>query len=158
VIGWDVPRGLVASTYPEDAPRGPVVALADECAGSDGDIVTAAIRALGLGPVIGARTWGGVIGFDDEHELIDGTKMTVPRLAFWLQGYGWGVENHGVDPDIELLRTPDDWAAGRDVQLETAVRLALEALGERPAVRPPDTSIRPSRRRPPLPPRKPRSA
>ena len=158
VIGWDVPRGLVASTYPEDAPRGPVVALADECAGSDGDIVTAAIRALGLGPVIGARTWGGVIGFDDEHELIDGTKMTVPRLAFWLQGYGWGVENHGVDPDIELLRTPDDWAAGRDVQLETGVRLALEALGERPAVRPPDTSIRPSRRRPLLPPRRPPSA
>jgi tricorn protease len=153
VVGWDVPRGMVPSTYPEDAPRGPVIALADECAGSDGDIVTAAIRTLGLGPVIGARTWGGVIGYDDEHELIDGTTMTVPRLAFWLQGYGWGVENHGVDPDIELLRTPDDWAAGRDVQLETAVRLAIEALRERPAVRPPDTSIRPSRRRPPLPPR-----
>ena len=128
VIGWDVPSGALPSTYPEDAPRGPVVALADECAGSDGDIVTAAIRILQLGPVVGARTWGGVIGYDDLHELVDGTQMTVPRLAFWLDGFGWGVENHGVDPDVELIPTPDDWAAGRDVQLETAVRLALAAL------------------------------
>jgi tricorn protease len=58
VIGWDVPGGLLASTYPEDAPRGPMVALADECAGSDGDIVTAAIRILGLGPVVGAQDMG----------------------------------------------------------------------------------------------------
>jgi tricorn protease len=153
VIGWDVPGGLLASTYPEDAPRGPLVALADECAGSDGDIVTAAIRILGLGPVVGARTWGGVIGYDDEHELVDGTQITVPRLAFWLQGRGWAVENYGVDPDVEVIPTPDDWAAGRDVQLETAVRLALEALRERPALRPPDKTNRPSRRRPQLPPR-----
>jgi len=153
VIAWDVSRGLLPSTYPEDAPRGPLVAIADECAGSDGDIVTAAIRILRLGPVVGARTWGGVIGYDDDHELVDGTRMTVPRLAFWMNGFGWGVENHGVDPDVEVIPTPDDWAAGRDVQLETAVRLALEALQERPAVRPPDPSERPARRRPPLPPR-----
>jgi tricorn protease len=153
VIAWDVSRGLLPSTYPEDAPRGPLVALADECAGSDGDIVTAAIRILRLGPVVGARTWGGVIGYDDAHELVDGTQMTVPRLAFWMDGLGWGVENHGVDPDVEVIPTPDDWAAGRDVQLETAVRLALEALQDRPAVRPPDPGERPSRRRPPLPPR-----
>jgi tricorn protease len=153
VIAWDVSRGLVPSTYPEDAPRGPLVALADECAGSDGDIVTAAIRILRLGPVVGARTWGGVIGYDDEHELVDGTQMTVPRMAFWMDGFGWGVENYGVDPDVEVIPTPDDWAAGRDVQLETAVRLALEALRDRPAVRPPDPAGRSSRRRPPLPPR-----
>jgi tricorn protease len=153
VIGWDVPRDLVPSTYPEDAPRGPVVALADECAGSDGDIVTAAIRILRLGPVVGARTWGGVVGYDDQHELADGTLMTVPRLAFWFDAYGWGVENHGVDPDVEVIPTPDDWAAGRDVQLETAVELALATLRDRPAVRPPDSATRPSRRRPSLPPR-----
>jgi tricorn protease len=153
VIAWDVPSGLIPATYPEDAPRGPVVALADECAGSDGDIVTAAIRLLRLGPVVGARTWGGVIGYDQEHELIDGTQITVPRLATWIEEYGWGVENHGVDPDVEVIMSPDDWAAGRDTQLETAVRLALEALQQRPAVRPPDPRTRPSRRRPPLPPR-----
>ena len=104
--------------------------MADEFAGSDGDIVTAAIRLLGLGPVVGTRTWGGVVGIDGVpgHELVDGTHMTVPRYAFWFDEYGWGVENYGVDPDVEVLISPDDWAAGRDPQLETAVRLALEAL------------------------------
>jgi tricorn protease len=153
VIAWDVPSGMRPSTYPEDAPRGPVVAIANECSGSDGDIVTGAIRLLRLGPVVGARTWGGVIGFDNEHELIDGTQITVPRLAFWFEEYGWGVENYGVDPDVEVIMSPDDWAAGRDTQLETAVRLAAEALQQRPAMRPPDPRTRPSRRRPPLPPR-----
>ena len=153
IIAWDNPRNLMSSTYPGDAPRGPIVALADECAGSDGDIVTAAIRILGLGPVVGARTWGGVVGFDAEHELVDGTLITVPKLAFWMDGFGWGVENHGLDPDVEVIPTPEDWAAGRDVQLQTAVAMALEALRERPAVRPPDVSSRPSRRRPSLPPR-----
>jgi tricorn protease len=153
VIAWDVAGGLIPATYPEDAPRGPVVAIADECSASDGDVVTAAIRLLRLGPVVGARTWGGVIGYDHEHELIDGTQITVPRLAFWFEEYGWGVENYGVDPDVEVIMSPDDWAAQRDTQLETAVRLALEALQQRPAVRPPDPRTRPSRRRPPLPPR-----
>jgi tricorn protease len=153
VIGWDVPSGLIPATYPEDAPRGPVVAIADECAGSDGDIVAAAIRLLRLGPLVGARTWGGVIGYDGEQELIDGTLITVPRLACWFEEYGWGMENHGVDPDVEVIMSPDDWAADRDTQLETAVTLALEALRQRPAVRPPDPRTRPSKRRPPLPPR-----
>jgi tricorn protease len=153
VIAWDAARGMKSSTYPGDAPRGPVVALADELAGSDGDIVTGAIKSLKLGPVVGARTWGGVIGYDFEHELVDGTQMTVPRFAFWFEAYGWGVENHGVDPDVEVIMSPDDWAAGRDTQLETAVTLALEALEKRPAVRPPDVSTRPSKRRPSLPPR-----
>jgi tricorn protease len=103
--------------------------------------------------VVGARTWGGVIGYDDEHELADGTTMTVPRLAFWFQELGWGVENYGVDPDVEVIMSPDDWAAGRDTQMETAVSLALDALQQRPAVRPPDTRSRASRRRPPLSPR-----
>ena len=153
VLGWDVPRGLQPQTYPLDVPRGPVVALADEFAGSDGDIITAALRSLGLGPVVGTRTWGGVIGIDEGFTLVDGTAITVPRYAFWLEGYGWTVENHGVDPDVEVVITPEDWAAGRDPQLDTAVRLGLDALRARPAARPPDTAGRPSRRRPPLPPR-----
>jgi tricorn protease len=153
IVGWDLPRGLLPSTYPGDAPRGPIVALADQFAGSDGDMVTAAIRTLGLGPVVGTHTWGGVIGIGDPFTLVDGTEITVPRYAIWLEGYGWGVENHGVDPDVEVDISPDDWARGADPQLETAVRLAMEALEARPAARPPDTSTRPSRRRPPLPPR-----
>jgi tricorn protease len=155
VIGWDVPRGLLPETYPADAPRGPLVALADEFAGSDGDIVTAAIRILGLGPVVGTRTWGGVIGIEGMpgHELVDGTRVTVPRFAFWFERYGWSVENQGVDPDVEVFITPDDWAERRDRQLETAVQIALEALRTRPPAAPPDLSTRPSRVRPPLPPR-----
>jgi tricorn protease len=153
VTGWSVPRGLQPGSYPKDAPRGPVVALSDEWAGSDGDIVTAAIKIRNLGPVIGARTWGGVIGIDGWHQLVDGTQMTVPRYASWIDGFGWGVENYGIDPDVEVLISPEDWAAGRDPQLETAVRMALEALLARPAASPPDLSGRPSRIRPPLPPR-----
>jgi len=153
VIGWDVVRHRRPMTYPEDAPRGPIVALADEFSGSDGDIVTAAIKRLGLGPVVGTRTWGGVIGIDGRYGLVDGTHVTQPRYAFWFDDVAWGVENHGVDPDVEVVIGPEDWAAGRDPQLERAVDMALEALAARPAVTPPDPATRPTRARPPLPPR-----
>ncbi|GII01269.1 S41 family peptidase [Planobispora takensis] len=153
VIAWDLPRGLMPITYPEDAPRGPLVAVTDYNAGSDGDIVTAAFKIHKLGPVVGTRTWGGVIGIEDDHRLVDGSAVTVPRYSFWFEGLGWGVENYGVDPDVEVDITPDDWAAGRDPQIEEAVRLALAALEERPAATPPDAATRPSRRRPALPPR-----
>ena len=148
VIGWDVPRHRQPTTYPEDAPRGPVVALADELAGSDGDIVTAAIKRLGIGPVVGVRTWGGVIGIDSRYHLVDGTGVTQPRYASWFDHTGWDVENYGVDPDVEVVISPQDWVAGRDPQLERAVDMALEALAERPAAQPPDLATRPSRERP----------
>ncbi|MFF7973275.1 S41 family peptidase [Streptomyces sp. NPDC007905] len=138
IVGWDLPRGMRPESYPRDAPRGPVVAVANEFSGSDGDIVNAAIRALGIGPVVGTRTWGGVIGIDSRYRLVDGTLITQPKYAFWLEGYGWGVENHGVDPDVEVVQRPQDWAAGRDVQLDEAVRLALEALDSTPAKTPPE--------------------
>ncbi|MEU6394871.1 PDZ domain-containing protein [Streptomyces sp. NPDC046939] len=133
VVGWDVPRGSRPFSYPMDAPRGPVVAVADEFSGSDGDIVTAAIKALGIGPVVGVRTWGGVIGIDSRYRLVDGTLVTQPKYATWMEGAGWGVENHGVDPDVEVVVTPQDAAAGRDPQLDEAVRLALAGLEETPA-------------------------
>nr|WP_240981236.1 S41 family peptidase [Streptomyces sp. N502] len=137
IVGWAVPRGMRPYSYPQDAPRGPVVAVANEFSGSDGDIVNAAIKALGLGPVVGVRTWGGVIGIDSRYRLVDGTLVTQPKYAFWLDGYGWGVENHGVDPDVEVVQRPQDYAAGRDVQLDEAIRLALEALEESAAKTPP---------------------
>jgi tricorn protease len=137
VVGWAVARGYSPARYPTDAPRGPVVAIADEWAGSDGDIVSAAIQALGIGPVVGTRTWGGVVGIDMKYELVDGTSVTQPRYSFWLEGKGWGVENYGVDPDIEVPVTPQDRVAGRDPQLDTAVRVALDALERAPAAAPP---------------------
>nr|WP_035854265.1 S41 family peptidase [Kitasatospora azatica] len=138
IVGWGMGRDLATfDPYPGDAPRGPVVALADEHAGSDGDIVNAAIQALGIGPVVGTRTWGGVIGIDGRYSLVDGTAVTQPKYATWLEGYGWGVENRGVTPDVEVPIAPHHWAAGEDPQLGTAVRIALDALVATPAKTPP---------------------
>jgi tricorn protease len=158
VIAWDLGRHLLPGTYPQEARHGPLVTVADEFAGSDGDIVTAAIRLLGLGPVVGTRTWGGVIGIEGHQGLVDGTSITVPRFAFWFNELGWGVENYGVDPDVEVLISPDDAAAGRDPQLETAIQLGLDALTKQPPPEPPDTSTGPVKSRRPLPPRESRPA
>ena len=153
VIGWCLRRWLQPQPYPREARRGPLVTVADEFAGSDGNIVTAAIKLLGLGPVVGTRTWGGVIGIEGRQGLVDGTTVTVPRFAFHFDRYGWGVENHGVDPDVEVLITPDDAAAGRDPQLETAVQLALDALDKQPPPPVPKVASGPVKARRPLPPR-----
>jgi tricorn protease len=153
VTAWRVARHRPPRTYPFDAPRGPVVAVADELSASDGDIVTVAIKRRGIGPVVGVRTWGGVIGIDGRYGLVDGTGVTQPRYSHWFDDLGWGVENHGVDPDVEVVVRPQDWAAGRDPQLERAVDIALEALTTTTPVRPPDIATRPTRRRRELPPR-----
>ncbi|MEU1280850.1 S41 family peptidase [Streptomyces sp. NPDC005805] len=137
IVGWDLPRGQEPYSYPLDAPRGPVVAVANEFSGSDGDIVNAAIKALGIGPVVGTRTWGGVVGIDSRYSLVDGTLVTQPKYAFWFEGYGWDVENRGVEPDVEVVPTPQDHAAGRDPQLDEAIRMALAVLAENPAKTPP---------------------
>jgi tricorn protease len=136
VVGWDVGRHRSPVSYPRDAPRGPVVVIADEHTCSDGDVLTAAVRALGLGTVVGTRTWGGVIG-THPHGLVEGTEVVVPRYALWFDGHGWELENNGVAPDVEVEMGPEDWAQGRDPQLETAVRIALERLESRPAAMPP---------------------
>ena len=137
VVGWTLARGFSPGRYPSDAPRGPVVAVTDEWAGSDGDIVNAAIQALGIGPVVGTRTWGGVVGIDMKYRLLDGTQVTQPRYAFWLEGKDRGVENYGVDPDLEIIVTPQDQVAGRDPQLDAGIAVALEQLEQRPAATPP---------------------
>jgi tricorn protease len=153
ILGWILGRHLRPQPYPREARRGALVTVADEFAGSDGDIVTAAVKLLGLGPVVGTRTWGGVIGIAGRQGLVDGSAVTVPRFAFHFDEYGWGVENHGVDPDVEVLITPDDAAAGRDTQLEAAVQLALEALDKQPPPPRPDVAAGPVKARRPLPPR-----
>ena len=153
ILGWDLTRGAQPVSYAGNAPRGPIVALADEATSSDGDMITAAFRLLGLGPVVGARTWGGVVGISGRHRLVDGTSITVPMNAAWFDAYGWSVENHGVTPDIEAVRSPVDWAEDRHVALDTAVRTALELLEKHPAATPPDYGEVPDLRRPSLPPR-----
>ncbi|MCX5246602.1 PDZ domain-containing protein [Streptomyces sp. NBC_00201] len=153
ILGWDLTRNAQPVSYASNAPRGPVVALADEATSSDGDMITAAIKLLRLGPVIGQRTWGGVVGMTGRHRLGDGTVITVPMNAAWFDAYGWGVENRGVTPDLEILRTPLDWAEGRHAQLDDAVQLAVELLESNPPAIPPDYSNVPNRSRPKLPPR-----
>jgi tricorn protease len=153
VTAWTMGRYMRPRTYPREARRGPMVTLADEFAGSDGDIVTAVVKLLGLGPVIGTRTWGGVVGIDGYQGLLDGSAITVPRYAIFFEQYGWTVENYGVDPDTEVLITPDDAAAGRDTQLEHAVQVALETMDKQSPPVPPDISAGPAKTRPPLPPR-----
>ena len=153
ILGWDLTRDAQPVSYASNAPRGPVVALADEATSSDGDMITAAIKLLGLGPVIGQRTWGGVVGMTGRHRLGDGTVITVPMNAAWFDAYGWTVENKGVTPDLEILRTPLDWAEGRHAQLDDAVQLAVQLLETNPPATPPDYSNVPDRSRPKLPPR-----
>lgn len=154
IIGWDLTRDAQPVSYASNAPRGPVVALADEATSSDGDMITAAFRLLNLGPVVGQRTWGGVVGITGRHRLGDGTVITVPMNAAWFDAYGWSVENHGVAPDVEALRTPLDWAEGRHAQLDDAVWAALDLLAAHPASTPPGYGAVPDLRRPDLPPRK----
>ena len=137
IIGWDLVRGYRAESYPSDARRGPMVTIADMFAGSDGDIITAAIQSHELGPVVGTRTWGGVIGIDGRYTLVDGTMVTQPRYSFWFEKFGWGVENYGVDPDIEVPVPPHDRVAGNDVQLDRALVEVARLLRRTPPVRPP---------------------
>ena len=92
-IGWDVPRRGAPVSYPEEAPAGPIVAITNEYAGSDGDIFTHGFKLLRLGPVVGMRTWGGVIGIDIHQPLVDGSVTTQPEYAFWFEDVGWAVEN-----------------------------------------------------------------
>ncbi|MFF4537460.1 S41 family peptidase [Streptomyces aureus] len=153
ILGWDLTRDAQPVSYASNAPRGPVVALADEATSSDGDMITAAFKLLKLGPVVGQRTWGGVVGMTGRHRLGDGTVITVPMNAAWFDSYGWSVENYGVAPDLEILRTPLDWAEGRHAQLDDAIQLSLDLLRTHPAASPPDHSDVPDRRRPKLPPR-----
>ncbi|WP_426303042.1 S41 family peptidase [Arthrobacter sp. R-11] len=154
VTGWSMPRGERPRTYPHHAPRGPVVILADEFAGSDGDIITQVSKLRGIGPVIGTRTWGGVVGIDNRFTLADGTGVTQPRYATWFgDGVAWSVENFGVEPDIEVLFPPHAYAAGTDPQLEYGIGALKEMIQELPTDRPPLREGYRTLRPEPLPPR-----
>ncbi len=150
-LGYDLSRWGRPASYPDEAVAGPVVALTNEHAGSDGDIFSHAFKMMKIGPLVGTRTWGGVIGIWPRHALVDGTQTTQPEFAFWFRDVGWGVENHGTDPDIEVDNAPQDHAAGRDRQLEAAVATALD-LADRAGPGLPDFGPRPRLARQSLPP------
>ncbi|MDD4277966.1 MAG: S41 family peptidase, partial [Candidatus Cloacimonetes bacterium] len=135
-IGYDLTRWWGASPYMEDAPMGPMVCITDELAGSDGDIFSHSFKLLGLGKLIGKRTWGGVIGIWPRHWLVDGTITTQPEFSFWFKDVGWGVENYGTDPDIEVAIMPEDYVAGKDPQLDMGIKTALAEIKKNPPLKP----------------------
>ncbi|MFT4624190.1 MAG: tricorn protease [Myxococcota bacterium] len=136
-LGWKVERWGDAFPYPAYARSGPAVCLTDAYAGSDGDIFSHAWRALGLGPLIGTRTWGGVVGIWPRFRTIDRGLVTQPEFASWWEDVGFGMENQGVTPDIEVQLTPMHHRDGRDPQLERALSEVLTALAESPPSPPP---------------------
>jgi tricorn protease len=135
-VGYDANRWGQPEPYPTDAPAGPLVALTNEYAGSDGDIFSHCFKLFGLGPLIGVRTWGGVVGIWPRHQLVDGTITTQPEFAFWFDDVGWGVENYGTEPTIEVEIRPQDHAAGKDPQLERGLTEIARIMRRTPPHRP----------------------
>ena len=121
--------------WPMGVHAGPKAMLINGLAGSGGDMFPWLFRHNGLGPLIGTRTWGGLVGISGNPGLIDGGYTAVPTFGFYETDGTWGIEGHGVDPDIEVIDDPALMLQGGDPQLETAVTVMLEAIenGEVPA-------------------------
>jgi len=115
-------RGLdVTDTYPNAVFVGPMAAILDEDSASDGDIFPAAFQARGLGPLIGKRSWGGVIGITSHGPLMDGGSVFVPQFGFADADGNWTIEGVGVAPDIEVDNPPEALLRGEDPQLDRAI-------------------------------------
>ncbi|MBX3354449.1 MAG: PD40 domain-containing protein [Phycisphaeraceae bacterium] len=131
IYAWSLPRHGAPETYPQRVMDGPIAVIIDQHAGSDGDIFPESVRIRDLGPLIGKRTWGGVIGIRQDKPFIDGGSASQPEYAWWEPLRGFDLENTGVAPDIEVDITPPDRVAGRDPQLDRTVQVLLNALRER---------------------------
>jgi tricorn protease len=115
-------------TYPDGVFIGPMAALLDENSASDGDIFPAMFREAGLGPLIGKRSWGGVVGITNRGPLIDGGSVSVPEFGLANTKGEWVIEGYGVDPDIEVDNDPQSVIAGKDPQLERAISEVMARL------------------------------
>jgi tricorn protease len=123
---------------PATAIDGPKCILINQYAGSGGDAFPHYFRLAGVGPVIGKRTWGGLVGISHDLPLVDGGNVTMPDFGMWDAKSGqWIIENHGVDPDIEVENPPDALVAGHDPQLERGIQYCLEEMKSHPAKKPP---------------------
>lgn len=128
---WAMRYGADLKT-PSASIQGPKVMLINEMAGSGGDLLPWMFRHFRLGPLVGKRTWGGLVGVLGFPVLMDGGTITAPNLAFWTEEEGFGIENVGVPPDVEVEITPADYAAGRDPQLEKAIEVIMDMLKKNP--------------------------
>jgi tricorn protease len=125
------------SPYPNSVFVGHLVCLLNETSASDGDIFPAMFRAAGLGPLIGKRSWGGVIGISGRGMLIDGGQVYVPEFGFLNKEGEWAIENHGVDPDIVVENDPKSVIEGHDPQLERGIAEVMKAIEADPRKLPP---------------------
>jgi tricorn protease len=132
---WQPRYGSIDHT-PYGAIYGPKVMIANEVSGSGGDALPWLFKHNQLGPLVGKRTWGGLVGIGPIPVLMDGGHVTSPSVAFFSPAGAWEVENHGVDPDYPVEMDPKAVAAGHDPQLETAVSLALDQLAKSPPLQP----------------------
>ncbi|WP_215225233.1 S41 family peptidase [Echinicola shivajiensis] len=132
---WAVRDGVTWS-WPQVANFGPKVMLINGWSGSGGDAFPDYFRKAGLGPLIGTRTWGGLIGITGAPSLIDGGGVTVPTFRMFNSNGKWFEEGHGVDPDIEVKEDPTSLSNGVDPQLEKAIEEVLKMLGKNPPVAP----------------------
>lgn len=134
-------NNVAGDRYPFTSPSagiwGPKVMIINEMAGSGGDLMPYMFRRRKIGPLIGKRTWGGLVHTADTPPFIDGGSMIAPRGGFFTRDGKWAVENEGVAPDIEVENWPREVIAGRDPQLERAVQEAMRLLKERPVERSP---------------------
>jgi tricorn protease len=133
---WAIRDRDAVFPWPPDAHQGPKCMLINGLAGSGGDYFPFWFRGAGLGKLIGTRTWGGLVGISGNPPLIDGGYTSAPTFAFFEKDGTWGIEGHGVDPDIEVVDDPSDMAKGRDPQLERAVKEVLKALKKNPPAAP----------------------
>ncbi len=118
--------------WPPDSHQGPKCMLINGLAGSGGDAFPAYFRQTGLGKLIGTRTWGGLVGISGNPTLIDGGAISAPTFAFYEKDGTWGIEGHGVDPDIEVIDDPSLMTNGKDPQLEAAIELMLTEIERSP--------------------------
>ena len=115
-------------SWPPDAHFGPKCMLINGLAGSGGDMFPALFRQNKLGKLIGMRTWGGLVGITGSPPLLDGAGVTVPSFAYYEKDGTWGIEGHGVDPDIKVIDDPAKMQDGKDPQLDAAIELMLSEL------------------------------
>ncbi|HPC82527.1 MAG TPA: S41 family peptidase [Thermoanaerobaculaceae bacterium] len=141
LLGTRFARKAEPGTYPNVVFHGHKVCLLNETSASDGDIFPHMFRQAGLGPLIGKRSWGGVVGISGRGPLIDGGQVFVPQRGTNAATGEWVIEGHGVEPDIEVDNDPASVIAGRDPQLERGVAEVLKAMAAQPMrlpTRPPD--------------------
>ena len=133
LLSYWVNRSGQANSTPGFVHTGPKVTLINGQAGSGGDAFPYYFKKLGLGPLIGTRTWGGLIGLSGGPALVDGGALTPPTFRFLTTEGQWAVENEGVAPDIEVVDRPDAFAKGQDPSLEAAIDYLLKELQKNPA-------------------------